>query len=69
MAEDTTQRTIVLTGAKMAIYWGTTRGVMELAHSGPTAKSKISSPADITVHDVTAVFEVTPDAALAWERY
>ena len=66
-AEDTTQRTVSLKRAKMAIYWGTTKGVMELAHVGPNSKSKISSPADIAVHDVTAVFEVTPEAAAKWE--
>jgi hypothetical protein len=58
---------ILLTGARMAIYWGTTRGVMELAHTGPTDKSKISAPADIEVREITAVFEVTPEAASKWE--
>ena len=43
-AEDTTGDVIHLTGAKMAIYFGTTRGVMELAQTGPTPKSKISAP-------------------------
>jgi len=51
----------------MAIYWGTTRGVMELANTGPTEKSRISLPADIEVRGVTAVFEVTPEAAAKWE--
>lgn len=66
-AADTTQKTVELKRAKMAIYWGTTKGVMQLAHTGPTPTSKISSPADITVHDVTAVFEVTGEAAIKWE--
>ncbi len=66
-AADTTQKTVELKRAKMAIYWGTTKGVMQLAHTGPTPASKISSPADITVHDVTAVFEVTAEAAGKWE--
>jgi len=59
---------IHLTGAKMAIYWGTTRGVMQLAATGPTSTSKISLPADIEVRGVTAVFEVTPEAAEKWEQ-
>lgn len=63
---DTTGDVIRLSDARMAIYWGTTRGVMELAHTGPTSKSKISAPADIEVRRVTAVFEVTPNAAAAW---
>lgn len=59
---------IHLRHGKMAIYWGTTRGVMELAHTGPTAKSKISAPADIEVRGVTAVFEVTPEAEWRWKN-
>lgn len=46
--------------ARMAIYWDTTRGVMELAEAGPNSRSKISARADIEVRKVTAVFEVTP---------
>ena len=66
-AEDTKGDTIHLKGAKMAIYWGTTRGVMELANTGPTPSSKISLPANIEVRGVTAVFEVTTEAAAKWE--
>ena len=66
-AADTSGDVIQLKGARMAIYWGTTRGVMELAETGPTGKSKISARADIEVRKVTAVFEVTPEAAKAWE--
>ena len=65
-AEDTEGDIIHLKGAKMAIYWGTTRGVMELANTGPTSSSKISLPADIEVRGVTAVFEVTEEAATKW---
>ena len=67
-AEDTDGDIIHLKGAKMAIYWGTTRGVMQLAATGPTSSSKISLPADIEVRGVTAVFEVTAQAATAWEK-
>lgn len=58
---------IDLKRCRMAIYFGTTRGVMQLAETGPTLTSKISARADIEVRRVTAVFEVTPDAAKAWE--
>ena len=58
---------IELKRARMAIRFGTTRGVMELAETGPTRNSKISARADIEVRDVTAVFEVTKAAAAAWE--
>lgn len=67
LAGNTTGDVIQLRGARMAIYWGTTRGVMELAEVGPNARSKISARADIEVRKITAVFEVTPDAAKAWE--
>lgn len=58
---------IELKGAKMAIRWGTTRGLMELAAVGPNPQSKISLPADMEVRDVTAVFEVTPEAEAKWK--
>lgn len=65
--QDMTARTMALKDARMAIYWGTTKGVHELANTGPTDKSRISAPADIpALHDITAVFTVT-DAA--WEQW
>lgn len=67
-AEDTTGTEINLKRARMAISFGTTRGVMELAETGPTSRSKISAQADIFVRKVTAVFEVAPAAAIGWER-
>jgi hypothetical protein len=66
-AGDTSGATVNLSKARMAIAFGTTRGVMELAETGPTARSKISARADIEVRKVTAVFEVTPAAAERWE--
>lgn len=65
-ASDTSGDVIHLRCAKMAIYWGTTRGVMELAHSGPNENSKISLPADIELRGITAIFEVTPEAEAKW---
>jgi hypothetical protein len=58
---------IALKGARMAIRWGTTRGVMELAETGPTRDSNISAKADIEVRKITSVFEVAPAALTAWE--
>ena len=66
-ATDTRGKEIKLRSARMAISFGTTRGVMELAETGPTNRSKISARADIDVRKVTAVFEVTPAAAEKWE--
>lgn len=66
-ATSTVGDAIHLRSARMAIYWGTTRGVMELAETGPTAKSRISARADIEVRSITAVFEVSPAAVAKWE--
>lgn len=66
-AKDTKGETIFLDRARMAISFGTTRGVMELAETGPTRNSKISARADIDVRKVSAVFEVTEAAKDAWE--
>lgn len=66
-ASNTDGDNIKLSNARMAIYFGTTRGVMELAETGPTNKSKISARADIDVRKVSAVFEVTKGATKAWE--
>ena len=66
-AKETGGTEIKLERARMAISFGTTRGVMELAETGPTRSSKISARADIDVRKITAVFEVTPAATQGWE--
>jgi hypothetical protein len=54
--------------AKMAIRWGTTDGVMQLAATGPTSNSRISAKADIPMlRDVAAIFAITPEAWDKWE--
>jgi hypothetical protein len=67
-ATETSGDTIDLTKARMAIYFGTTKGVMQLAETGPTSSSKISARADIQIRKITSVFEVTPEATAAWEK-
>lgn len=66
-ATDTRGANVDLKRARMAIRFGTTRGVMELAETGPTSSSKVSARADIEVRKVTAVFEVTAEACEKWE--
>lgn len=66
-ATDTKGASIQLRAARMAIAFGTTRGVMELAETGPTSRSKISARADMDCRKVTCVFDVTPAATQAWE--
>lgn len=67
---DLTPKTLTdLRNCRMAIYWGTTKGLQQLCESGPTGSSKISAPANIPVlHDITAVFDITDKAAEAWLR-
>lgn len=66
--KDLTTKTMTdLLNCRMAIYWGTTKGLQQLCETGPTSNSKISAPANIPVlHDITAVFSVTDKAAEVW---
>lgn len=65
--QDLSAKSMPVQNAKMAIYWATTRGVMELASIGPNSRSKISLPANIPMlNDITAIFEITPEAWQKW---
>tara|TARA_R110000868_G_scaffold32613_10_gene118734 strand:+ start:3754 stop:4023 length:270 start_codon:yes stop_codon:yes gene_type:complete len=67
--QDMDAKAMPLKSAKMAIYWGTTKGVMQLCATGPTGNSKISAPADIPMlHDITAIFAITPEAWEKWQK-
>ncbi len=66
LAEQSSTRRLKLAGAKMAIRFGTTRGVAELAATGPTEATKVGAPADVELHNVTAVFKCSEAAAAAW---
>ena len=67
--QDINAATMPLKNARMAIYWGTTNGILELAETGPTEKSKISAKADIpSLRDITAVFDITDKAWEKWNR-
>jgi len=66
--QDLTATQMPLQQARMAIYWGTTKGVLELANTGPTAKSKISAVADVPMlHDITGLFAITEEAWRVWQ--
>lgn len=68
-AADTNGKQITLKRARMAIYWGTTKGLFQLAESGPTEKSRISAMADeILLRGITAVIEVSQEAVEKWEK-
>ena len=67
-AIDTTGKSIELKRARLCIYWSADlRGFMGLATSGPNKNCKIGPPANILVHDVTSVVEVSKAAIEAWE--
>ena len=67
--QDLSAKAMPLFNAKMAIYWGTTKGVMELAETGPTSKSRISAQADIPMlHDITAIFGISEKAWEKWQK-
>ena len=68
IADKTDGETIALKGARLCIYWSAdVKGFMGLAANGPTKACKIGPPADITLRNITAVLEVTPEAVKAWE--
>lgn len=66
--QDLMARSMPVKNARMAIYFGTSHGVLELAETGPTAKSRISARADIPVlHDITGIFAITDKAWGKWQ--
>lgn len=67
--QDLSARSFALNNARMAIYWGTTEGITQLAKSGPTETSRISAVAGIAMlHDITAIFDITPEAWEKWQK-
>ncbi len=67
-ATDTDGEQIVLTKARLCVYWSSdVKGFMGLASSGPSKSCKIGPAADITLRNITAVLEVLPEAVAAWE--
>lgn len=60
--------TINLKRARLCVYWTSDlRGFMGLATHGPGKGCKIGPPADMQLRDITAVVEVSADAAKRWE--
>lgn len=68
-ATDTSGSTIKLRAARLCVYWSSDmQGFMGLASKGPTRNCRIGPAADIEVRDITAVVEVSPEAATKWEN-
>lgn len=66
-ATETSGETVKLRAGQLAVYWAADcRGFMGLASHGPTPSCRIGRPADIELRNVTAIMEVTQEAALAW---
>ncbi len=66
--QDLEAKSMPVRQCRMAIRWNTTRGVMELAETGPNPNSLISAVADVPMlHDITAIFTLTPEAWAKWK--
>ena len=67
-ATDTDGETISLKRGRNCVYWSSDcKGFMGLASNGPTSSCRVGPPADITLRNITAVVEVTAEAAQKWE--
>lgn len=68
-ATKTDGETIKLTRSRLCVYWSQDcKGFMGLAANGPTAGCRIGPAADIELRNITAVLEVSTEAAAAWEK-
>jgi hypothetical protein len=69
LTTDRGAKIIDLTEAQMCVYWAAdVQGIVGLAATGPTRQCKITRAApSITLHDVTAVIEASPEAVKAWQ--
>jgi len=60
---------VKLSRARNCLYWSAdVKGFMGLAATGPSASCRVGPAADIQLRNVTAVLEVTPEAAARWEQ-
>lgn len=65
----TTDKTIRLEQCRMCVYWSANlHGVVGLAAKGPNSGCRVGPAAPaVTIQDITAVMEVTPEAEAAWK--
>jgi len=57
-----------LEGASVIRYWGTTRGLGELAFDGPTSKTKLDRCPDISFHVLTSIL-IMDCVEESWESH
>ncbi len=69
-ATETSGETIALKRARNCLYWSAaTQGFLGLASMGPQAGSRVGPRADVLLHAVTCVADVTPEAVKVWESF
>lgn len=69
VAHNEERESCVLENARMAIRWGTTEGVDQLAVTGPTRDSKLGALAPkVWIPGLTHIADCTPEAVAAWEK-
>lgn len=66
----TSNKTIRIEQAQMCVYWSAdVHGVVGLASKGPTTECRIGPPAPaLTLQGVTAVMEISEEAAAKWKK-
>lgn len=57
-----------LDDAHVIRYWGTTKGLGEIALGGPTDKTKLDKAGLVTFHELTTIFKLDCEAK-KWESY
>jgi len=63
------QPDIILTKVKVAIRWGTTKGLGQLAATGPTSTSRIGAEVPSwELRGVESVLTLTQEAEAAWKN-
>ena len=65
-ALSTKGKTIRLKKCRNIIRWGTTDGLIQLAVTGPTEKTKVSPKAKVELRSVVTIIEVKQQAEEAW---
>jgi len=62
-------KTVELADAQMCVYWSAdVQGILGLASHGPSRSCKVTRPVSrITLQDVTAVMDASPEAVTLWQ--
>lgn len=59
---------LVLKNARNVIYFGTDKGLWQLATTGPTKSTKVGTVVDeLTLYKVTSVSYISEEARAAWD--